>query len=169
MRFLLIARMLYDKGIGHYVEAARELRARYGNVVEFRLLGFLDVDNPSAVSKTEMQQWVEEGIITYLGVSDKVEEEIAQVDCMVLPSFYREGVPKSLLESGAMGKPIVTTDNVGCRETVDDEVNGYLCEPRSSSSLIVSLDKIIKLTHQERLMMGIASREKMAKEFDEKL
>ncbi|MDO1708188.1 glycosyltransferase, partial [Escherichia coli] len=70
--------------------------------------------------------------IIYLGVSDSVEEEIAKVDCIVLPSFYREGVLKSLLESGAMGKPIVTTNNVGCRETVEHGINGYLCEPRST-------------------------------------
>ncbi|MFH0223759.1 glycosyltransferase family 4 protein [Vibrio furnissii] len=168
-RFLLIARMLYDKGIGHYVEAARHLKQKYGDSVEFRLLGFLDVSNPSAVSKAEMQAWVDEGIVSYLGVSDKVEEEIAQVDCMVLPSFYREGVPKSLLESGAMGKPIVTTDNVGCRETVDHGVNGFLCEPRSTASLEEMLEKIIQMPHQERLNMGIRSREKIEREFDESI
>ena len=168
-RFLLIARMLYDKGIGHYVEAARLLKQKYGDSVEFRLLGFLDVSNPSAVSKAEMQAWVDEGIVSYLGVSDKVEEEIAQVDCMVLPSFYREGVPKSLLESGAMGKPIVTTDNVGCRETVDDGISGFLCEPRSTSSLVEALDKMISMTHKERLVMGEASRRKIETEFDERI
>ncbi|MCE7641498.1 glycosyltransferase family 4 protein [Vibrio fluvialis] len=168
-RFLLIARMLYDKGVGHYVEAARHLKSKHRDKVEFRLLGFLDVNNPSAVSKQEMQQWVDEGIISYLGVSDKVEDEIAQVDCMVLPSFYREGVPKSLLEAGAMGKPIVTTDNVGCRETVDDGVNGFLCEPRSTESLTAALDKIIQQTHEERLVMGKASRKKIEREFDEQI
>lgn len=168
-RFLLIARMLYDKGIGHYVEAARKLKAKYGDAVEFRLLGFLDVNNPSAVSKQEMQSWVDEGIVNYLGVSDSVEKEIAQVDCMVLPSFYREGVPKSLLEACAMGKPIVTTDNVGCRETVDDGLNGFLCEPRSTSSLVEKLECMITLSHSERLAMGKQSRAKVEKEFDEQI
>ncbi|HFI9397022.1 TPA: glycosyltransferase family 4 protein, partial [Vibrio parahaemolyticus] len=168
-RFLLIARMLYDKGIGHYVEAARELKAKYGDSVEFRLLGFLDVNNPSAVSKYEMQAWVDEGIVDYLGVSDSVEKEIAQVDCMVLPSFYREGVPKSLLEACAMGKAIVTTDNVGCRETVEDGLNGFLCEPRSTSSLTEKLERMITLSHAERLAMGCQSRLKVEKEFDEKI
>lgn len=73
VRFLLIARMLYDKGIGHYVEAARELKARYGDAIEFRLLGFLDVNNPSSVSKQDMQSWVDEGVVIYLGTSDSVE------------------------------------------------------------------------------------------------
>ncbi|HIF9366954.1 TPA: glycosyltransferase family 4 protein [Photobacterium damselae] len=169
VRFLLIARMLYDKGISHYVEAARELKAKYGDKVEFNLLGFLAVENPSSVSKEDMQKWVDEGIVNYLGVSDEVEKEIGKADCMVLPSYYREGVPKSLLEAGAMGKPIVTTDNVGCRETVDDGVNGYLCDVRSTSSLIECLDKMINHTHQERIEMGVRSREKIEREFDEKI
>ncbi|KAA8596473.1 glycosyltransferase family 4 protein [Vibrio cyclitrophicus] len=169
VRFLLIARMLYDKGIGHYVEAARELKSKYGDKVEFCLLGFLDVNNPSAVSKVEMSAWVEEGIVNYLGTSDNVEAEIAKVDCMVLPSFYREGVPKSLLEACAMGKPIVTTDNVGCRETVDDGINGYLCELRSTSSLVEKLELMINLPHAQRLSMGEKSRIKVENEFDEQI
>ncbi len=169
VRFLLIARMLYVKGIGYYIEAARELKSKYGDRVEFCLLGFLDVNNPSAVSKPEINAWVEEGIVNYLGTSDNVESEIAKVDCMVLPSFYREGVPKSLLEAGAMGKPIVTTDNVGCRETVDDGVNGYLCELRSTSSLVEKLETIINLTHEQRLSMGEKSRIKVENEFDEQI
>ncbi|MEH0714128.1 glycosyltransferase family 4 protein [Vibrio owensii] len=169
IRFLLIARMLYDKGVGEYVQAARVLRQRYGQKVELNLLGFLDVNNPSAVSSSEMQGWVDEGIINYLGTSDCVEEEIAKVDCMVLPSFYREGVPKSLLEAAAMGKPIVTTDNVGCRETVDDGINGFLCQPRSTESLVEKLELMINLSHQQRLNMGVASRRKVEREFDEKV
>lgn len=169
VRFLLIARMLVDKGIVHYVEAARQLTALYPNKVEFGLLGFLDVENPSSISKSQMNTWVEEGVVNYLGVSDKVEDEIAKADCVVLPSYYREGVPKSLLEAGAMGKPIVTTDNVGCRETVDDKVNGYLCEPRSTDSLVEKLHNIILLTHEERLAMGLKSRCKVEREFDEEI
>ncbi|EPU1457634.1 glycosyltransferase family 4 protein [Escherichia coli] len=169
IRFLLIARMLYVKGIGHYVEAARALKSKHGDKVEFRLQGFLDVNNPSAVSSSDMQKWVDEGIVSYLGTSDCVEEEIAKVDCMVLPSFYREGVPKSLLEAAAMGKPIVTTDNVGCRETVDEGVNGYLCEPRSTESLIEKLELMIQMTQDQRLEMGRQSRLKIEREFDEQI
>lgn len=169
VRFLLVARMLYDKGIGQYVEAARELKCRYGDSVEFRLLGFLDVNNPSAVSRAEMQAWVDEGIVNYLGVSDCVEKEIAQVDCMVLPSYYREGVPKSLLEAGAMGKPIVTTDNVGCRETVDHGVNGFLCQTLCTSSLTEMLERVINMSYEERLAMGLKSRKKIESEFDEQI
>lgn len=169
VKFLLIARMLYDKGIQQYVDAARTLKKKYGDNIELCLLGFLDVNNPSAVSSSDMNLWVEEGIINYLGVSDNVELDIAKVDCMVLPSYYREGVPKSLLEAGAMGKPIVTTDNVGCRETVDDGVNGYLCEPRSSESLTEKLELIINMSHEQRLEMGRKSRLKIQNEFDEQI
>ena len=169
VRFLLMARMLYSKGIGHYVEAARELKFKYGNKVEFCLLGFLDVNNPSAISKVEMNAWIKEEIVNYLGISDSVESEIENVDCVVLPSFYREGVPKSLLEACAMGKPVITTDNIGCRETVDDGLNGYLCKPRCTQSLIEKLDLIINLTHEQRLSMGEKSRTKVESEFDEKI
>lgn len=168
-RFLLIARMLYDKGVGHYVESARILRKKYGNKVEFNLLGFLDVNNPSAVSKDQMQEWVTEGVVNYLGTSDSVETEISKSDCVVLPSFYREGVPKSLLEAGAMGKPIVTTDNVGCRETVDDGFNGFLCEPRNTASLVSALERIIIMGYENRVAMGLCSRQKIECEFDEKI
>lgn len=168
-RFLLIARMLYDKGVGHYVEAAKILKGKYGSQVEFNLLGFLDVNNPSAVTKEQMDIWVSEGIVNYLGVSDSVETEIAKADCVVLPSFYREGVPKSLLEAGAMGKPIVTTDNVGCRETVDDGINGFLCEPRSTASLVSQLERIITMGHDNRIAMGEKSRQKIEREFDERI
>lgn len=168
-RFLLIARMLFDKGIRQYVDAARALKMQYGDAVEFRLLGFLDVDNPSAVSKAQMDAWVSEGVVNYIGTSENVEVEIAQVDCMVLPSYYREGVPKSLLEAGAMGKPIVTTDNVGCRETVVHGFNGFICEPRSTLSLKSALNRIINMSHNELLQLGANSRVKIESEFDEKI
>lgn len=169
VRFLLIARMLYDKGVLHYVDAARELKSKYGDRIEFRLLGFLDSKSPSAIQKEQMDCWVNEGIVTYLGITDSVEDEIAKVDCVVLPSFYREGVPKSLLEAGAMGKPIITTDNVGCRETVDHNLNGYICEPKSTESLMNYLDVMYHHSHDERIKMGLCSRVKIEKEFDEKI
>jgi len=168
IRFLLIARMIWEKGIGEYVQAAREIKKTYPNV-EFCLLGFLDVENPGAITKTEMDAWVNEGVINYLGVSDSVDEVIQSADCVVLPSYYREGTPKTLLESGSSGKPIITTDNVGCRDVVDDGINGYICEPRSWEDLASKIEKFLALTHEERLEMGKRSREKMVREFDEKI
>ena len=168
IRFLLIARMIWEKGIGEYVKAAREIRKTHPNV-EFCLLGFLDVQNPGAITKNEMDEWVKEGVINYLGVSDKVDEVIQSADCVVLPSYYREGTPKTLLESGSSGKPLITTDNVGCRDVVDHGVNGFICEPRSWEDLKLKIEMFLELGHEERLEMGKRSREKMTREFDEKI
>ena len=167
-RFLLVARMLWDKGIGEYVEASKIIKNKYKNV-EFQMLGFLDVDNHSAVSKEQMQEWVDSGYVNYLGVSDNVKVEIAKVDCVVLPSFYREGTPRILLESASMAKPIITTDNVGCRDVVNDGVNGYLCEVRNVENLAKSMEMMLHLSENERVEMGRKGREKMILEFDEKI
>lgn len=169
VRFILISRMLYSKGVEHYVDAARKLKKRHGQRCEFRLLGFLDVNNPAAIKTERMAAWIEEGNILYLGTSDNVEQEIALGDCIVLPSFYREGVPKSLLEAGAMGKPLITTRNIGCQDTVNEGVNGFLCEPQDTGCLTRAMDRIINLTHSQRLDMGNESRKKMVREFDEKI
>lgn len=166
VRFLLIARMLWDKGVGEFVEAARLLKQRGVNA-EFCLLGFLDVKNPSAISRQQMNDWVGEGAIRYLGVSDNVREEIAQADCVVLPS-YREGTPRTLLEAAAMARPIVTTDAVGCREVVDDGINGYLCKPKDATDLADKMEQIVSMSHAQRETMGLRGREKIEREFDEK-
>jgi glycosyltransferase involved in cell wall biosynthesis len=168
IRFLLIARMIWEKGISEYIEAARIIKKRYPNV-EFCLLGFLEVENPGAITKKEMNEWVKEGVVNYLGVTDKVDEVILTADCVVLPSFYREGTPKTLLESGSSGKPIITTDSVGCRDVVDDGINGYLCEPRSAKDLAEKMEMFLNLTHIERIEMGKNSRKKIKKEFDESI
>ncbi len=168
MRFLLIARMLWDKGVGEYVEAARLLKRR-GLNAEVCLLGFLDVENPAAISKSQMDEWMAEGVVRYLGVSDNVREEIAQADCVVLPSFYREGTPRTLLEAAAMARPIITTDSVGCRDVVDDGVNGFLCRPKDASDLADKMARMIAMSHAERKAMGLRGREKVEREFDEKI
>jgi glycosyltransferase involved in cell wall biosynthesis len=169
IRFLLSARMLYEKGVQHFVEAADQLKKRHGESIEFNLLGFIDKDNPSAISENTINNWVKNGSINYLGVTDSVEDIIKNVDCVVLPSYYREGIPKSLIEAGAMGKPIITTDSIGCRNTVDPDINGYLCEPKSTISLIEQIEKIIKMPRDELILMGKSSRLKMQNEFDERI
>ena len=165
MCFLLIARMLWDKGVGEYVDAARLLKQQYPQV-RFALLGFMDVQNPAAISRTQVQQWVNEGVVEYWGTSTDVREQIAQADCVVLPS-YREGTPRTLLESAAMGRPLVTTNAVGCREVVDDGVNGYLCDVRNAASLAEAMRKMILLPDDRRREMGLRGREKMERQFDE--
>ena len=167
-RFLLIARMLWDKGVGEYVDAAKTIKSKYPNV-EFQLLGFLNVINKSAISKDQMQEWVNAGLVNYLGVSDNVKDEIAKANCIVLPSFYREGTPRTLLESASLAKPIITTDNVGCRDVVDDGVNGYLCKVRNTRDLADKMEMMLNLSEEERKSMGEAGRDKMINEFDEKI
>ncbi|NJQ19138.1 glycosyltransferase family 4 protein [Pantoea sp. LS15] len=167
-RFALIARMLTDKGILQYVGAAKNLKSKYNNV-EFLLVGFIDDKNPRSITTTQMNGWVSEGHVKYLGVSDSIEKILGDVDCVVLPSFYREGVPKSLLEAAAMGKPLITTDNVGCKETLEDGVTGFLCEPRSVESLSDKMELIINMPEHERIAMGTAGRNFIETRFDEQI
>ena len=166
LRFLLVGRMLWDKGVGEFVEAAKHIRQTQPNV-EFCLLGRIDNDNPTAISQAQIEAWVADGHVTYLGYSDDVPDEIRKADCIVLPSAYPEGTPRTLLEASAIGRPIITTDAPGCRMTVDDGVNGYLCALRDASDLQDKLERIIAHTQQERSDMGSAGRPKMEREFDE--
>jgi glycosyltransferase involved in cell wall biosynthesis len=168
LRFLLMARMLWDKGVGEYVEAARYVRKLYPDT-EFVLLGFLDVQNPTAISRTQMDEWVQEGVINYLGVTRDVRGAVKRADCVVLPSYYREGIPRTLLEAAAMNRPIITTNSVGCREVVDDGVNGYLCLPKDSNDLARKMVQMIALTSDERKQMGAQGRKKVEREFDERV
>lgn len=165
--FLLVARMLKDKGIVEFVAATRLLKMQYPTI-ECQLLGFLDAKNPSAISSEEMQLWVDEGVVNYLGASDSVIDFLQKADCVVLPS-YREGVPRSLLEAASMAKPIVTTNAIGCREVVDDGINGFLCEPRSVDDLMAKMEKMLLLSEIDRVQMGLKGREKVLKQFDEKV
>ena len=167
VRFLLIARLLWDKGIGEYVEAARMLRARYPDC-EFALLGFLGVPNAMSVSADQMDKWVSAGWVSYLGHSGDVRPFIADADCVVLPS-YREGTPRTLLEAASMAKPIITTDAIGCREVVQDGVNGYLVKVRSAKDLSEKMEKMLLLPREEREAMGLRGREWVTREFDEKI
>ncbi|MCY7271594.1 MAG: glycosyltransferase family 4 protein [Sphingomonas bacterium] len=164
-RFLLIARLLLDKGIAEFVAAARIVRARYPHA-RFQLLGGTAADNPSAVPQADLERWAAESIVEQLGVSDDVRPYIAAADCIVLPS-YREGLPRSLLEGAAMARPLIASAVPGCRDVVDDGVNGLLCEVRSVTSLAVAMERMLAMTVAERLAMGTAGRHKVEAEFDQ--
>ena len=166
-RFLLIARMLKDKGVVEFVNAAQLLKES-GVKAEFCLLGFLDVQNPAAISIKQMKEWTDQGYVKYIGVSDDVREHIASAGCIVLPS-YREGTPRTLLEAAAMGKPIVTTNVVGCKEVVEHGVNGFLCEVKNAEDLALKMKEMLFLAEEQRKLMGQNGRIKMEKEFDEKI
>jgi glycosyltransferase involved in cell wall biosynthesis len=163
--FLLIGRMLKDKGVVEFIEAAKLLKKSYPEL-RFQLLGQLDVKNRTAISRQQVNQWVSEDLVEYLGITDNVMPHISQADCIVLPS-YREGLSRTLLEASAMGRPIVATDVTGCREVVDDTVNGYLCNARDPVDLAAKLEKILALSNAQRAEMGLRGREKMQREFNE--
>ena len=166
--FLLAARMIWEKGIKEYVEAAELIKKDYPDVV-FQIAGELGVHNPSAIPESEVLNWEENGIINYMGYQRDIRELLCGADCIVLPSYYREGVPRTLLEAASMGKPIVTTDNIGCREVVRDGENGYLCAIRNSTDLADKITQFIKLSENDRIAMGKKSREVAVRFFDEKI
>ena len=165
-RFLLLTRMLWTKGVAEYVEAAKKVKEIFP-MVEFDIIGFVDNNNINAVPQKTIDYWNKKGIINFLGEQKDVRKFIGKCDCVVLPSFYREGVPRSLLEAGSMGKPIITTKNIGCKEVVDDGENGYLCEIKNSYDLRNKMVKMIELPKIELEQMGRKSREKILTNFDE--
>jgi glycosyltransferase involved in cell wall biosynthesis len=165
-RPILIARLLWEKGLAEFIEAARMLRER--SDIRPQLLGFVDVPSPSAVPRATLDQWIAEGVIEYLGATEDVRPFIAAADCVVLPS-YREGLPRVLLEGAAMGKPLISTDVPGCREVVDHGVNGFLCRDRDAASLHQALVAMADLSPQERARMGEAGRRKMEAQFDQRI
>jgi len=167
--FLMVARVLYEKGIVEYFEAARQVRAALGaDKVRVQLLGGLDEAGGVGVPRATFEQWLAEGAIEHLGTSDNVAEHLHRADCVVLPS-YREGTPKTLLEAAACGKPLVTSDVAGCRETVEHGRNGYLCQVRSADDLAAKLLQMAQLPPERLAAMGAASRQLAEEKFDEQL
>jgi glycosyltransferase involved in cell wall biosynthesis len=165
-RFLLISRLLFEKGIADFAEAARQALAG-GICARFTLAGFLDARNPGAVPKSLVNDWVAEGTLDYIGPQDDVREAMANADCIVLPSYYREGVPRCLLEAAAMGKPLIAYDNVGARDVVEHSRNGWLVPSRDVSALARTMAEFTRLPATERARMGAAARAKVEREFDE--
>jgi glycosyltransferase involved in cell wall biosynthesis len=132
-------------------------------------LGPLDVQNPAAISKAQMNAWSAEGTVRYLGVSDDVRVHLVDADCVVLPSYYREGVPRGLLEAAAMGRAIIASDSTGCRETVEHGVTGLLCRPRDVSDLVEKMEQMLAMNPEARADMGRRGRAKVEREFDERI
>lgn len=163
--FLLIARLLRDKGVAEFAEAARQLRPRMP-AARFVLLGAIGADNRSAIPAETVAAWVREGIIEHHPPVDDVRPLIASADCVVLPS-YREGMPRSLLEAAAMAKPLIATDVPGCRSVVDDGENGFLCTVRDADSLAAAMARMEALPPDRLTAMGQVARIKTDREFDQ--
>lgn len=165
--FLLITRILSDKGIYEFIEAAKKVKTKYPDC-DFNLLGVLDKDNPAAIEQNKVKDWEEEGIIKYLGTTEDVRPFICACDVFVLPS-YREGIPKTNLEAMAMAKPIITTNVPGCRETLEDGKNGFLVSARNSQELAEAMFKMIEMGDGGRKKMGQYGREMILRKFDAKI
>ena len=165
--FTFIGRLLYDKGIREFVEAARMVK-KDNQSVEFWMIGEIDRENPSAVRNEDLVDWIRDPSILYHGATDNIRKYIEQSDCIVLPS-YREGMPRVIMEAMAMERPVITTDTAGCRETVEDNVNGYLVPVKDSVSLANAMRKFIQLDQITRLQMGQSGRRKVEMEFDDRI
>ncbi|KAF0280945.1 glycosyl transferase family 1 [Spiribacter roseus] len=166
-RVVLPARLLWDKGVGELVEASRQLKA-HGVAVEVLLAGEPDAGNPAAVPENDIRRWHNEGLVHWLGKVDDMPGLFQSVHAVVLPSYYGEGLPKSLIEAAACERPLVTTDMPGCREVVTDGVDGLLVPVRDSGALA---DAIERLVHDPALCerLGEAARRKAQAEFDERI
>lgn len=166
--FLFLGRISNKKGVRIINEVSKILTPKYPNI-EFQLLGKVYTDEEGHISKEELSKWEKESNIRYLGTSKDVRKEIKEADCIIFPSYYREGVPRSLIEAASMAKPILTTDNVGCRDIVKDGYNGYLAKPNNVESMVEVVEKFLSLDENKQKEMGNNGREKVLKEFDEKI
>ena len=166
--FLYCGRMLRYKGVELFMKAAEVLKKEYPTA-KWQLLGPFDALDPSSITPVEMEQWVQHGIVEYLCVSTDVRPYIEQCSCMVLPSYFREGVPRSLMEAASMQRPIIATNSVGCKDVVIDGVNGFLCYKGSLEDLIAKMSKILVMQPEALQTMGQRGRELMLRSFDEKI
>jgi len=155
--FLMLSRLVYDKGVGEYFEAAAALKARRPEMV-FRIAGALDESARAGISRSEIDRLAASGVIEYLGRVSDVRPLIAEADFVVLSS-YREGLSRALLEAASMGKPIVATDVPGCRQLVDEGVNGFLAAPRDAAALASAIERAGSVGRREAAAMGMRGRE----------
>jgi len=163
--FLLVSRLIYDKGIVEYVEAVKHLREN-GVDAEFQLLGAKDPIHRRGISEEIINEWVRNNSIDYLGSTKDVRPFIENANCIVLPS-YREGTPRTLLEAASLEKPIVASKVAGCTNIVEDEHNGLLCEVMNASDLASKMDQMMNLSEEKRMEMGKNGRSLVKSKFKE--
>ncbi len=162
--FIIVARLLYDKGINEYYKAAKKLKAIYPEV-QFKILGYLNVDNPMAINKTQIDEWVNSGVIDYLGSTPDVRPYLINSTCVVLPS-YREGISVTLMEGASMGRPLIASNISGCKELIDDGESGFLCKVKDANDLADKMELVIKMDNERLREMSKKGRAKILKQFD---
>ncbi|MFN5848097.1 MAG: glycosyltransferase, partial [Chitinophagales bacterium] len=167
--FLMVSRLIVDKGVRDYVEAARIVRSSFPDI-QFRLLGpfWQQSTSKNTITEAEVKAWEDEGFINYLGYTLDVRLFMAEADAIVLPS-YREGCANVLMQGASMAKPLIATDVTGCRNLVEDGITGYLCEVRNPSSLAEKMINLYNLSTEKRQEMGLKGREKMIEEYQKRI
>lgn len=165
--FLLVSRMMYSKGIEILIQAGENLNASGYKNFEIHLLGDKSNNNVDAIPNSIIKTWTSLSFVKYMGKSDNVFPFFEKAHCVVLPSYYKEGTPRSLLEGLAVGRPIITTDTAGCKETVTDGINGFLVPPKSVDKLAGKMKEIVSFTQVELQKMGDESHKKAESQFNE--
>ena len=163
INFLFVSRLMKEKGIDQYLEAARYFHKKYTNV-RFHICGSMEDDYDSEINKLNS-----DGIIVYHGIVKDMIPMYKISSCTIHPTYYPEGLSNVLLESCACGRPIITTNRSGCREVVDDGVNGYIVKEKNSDDLINKMEKFMRLSWEEKKHMGIQGRKKVEKEFNRRI
>jgi len=165
--FLFVGRILKDKGIREYIEAAKIIKKKYFNI-RFQILGPIESENRTAISFNKIKRWQDDGIIEYLGETDNTAHFLNKATCIVLPS-YREGTSRALLEAAAVGRPLIASDVPGCKEIIDDGKSGFLCKIKDKINLANKIEEMINLSHESRVKMGKNGRLKVEKEYNEEI
>lgn len=163
VEFAFISRIMKEKGVDQYLEAAEYIKSKYPHTI-FHVCGFCEQDY-----EEKLKEMTEKGVIIYHGMVRDMKGFLANVHCTIHPTYYPEGISNVLLESSASARPIITTDRSGCREVIDDGVNGYIVKQQDSKDLIEKIEKFLALSWEERKNMGIAGRAKVEKEFDRQI
>lgn len=165
--FLLISRLITDKGVIEYIEAVRKLK-RQGMIARFQVLGAMDPEHKRGIKAHVINEWIKTGVIEYLGTTDNVKPYIHAADCIVLPS-YREGTPRTLLEAASSAKPIITTDVPGCNHVVRHNYNGLLCKLKDADDLAEKMKMMASMEDDHLRRFGANGRVKVESEFSESL
>ena len=165
--FLCLSRLIKDKGIYEYIEASKIINEKYNNI-EFKLIGNIDYNNPSSIKKNELDNLIKDSKIIYKNFQDNIYEEINKSDCIILPS-YREGLSRTLLEAGILKKPAITSNVPGCRDVIDHNYNGLICEPKNALDLANKIENFINMKESNLKQMGMNAFKNVLNKFDEKI
>ncbi len=166
--FLFVGRLILEKGIYEYIEAAKQIQQKYPST-SFGILGGFDLQARQKIQEADLAERIKNIKLTYLGEHEHVEKFMEKSTCVVLPSYYNEGIPRVLLEASALERVMITTDRAGCRDVVKDDKNGYLCKSQNITSLIKQMEKILKLSPSQIKKMGRWARKHVGMKFSNKI